>query len=100
LVLFAGIMIMIAGALNSIWGIAAVSNSKFFTHNATYILTELNTWGWIELALGWPGSSLLSRSVPAGSTAAGSGSSRRARRRRSADPAAALGRSSCGARPI
>ena len=50
--LFAGIMIMIAGVLNIIWGIAAISNSKFFTHNATYIITELNTWGWIILIIG------------------------------------------------
>jgi len=51
-VLFAGIMILIAGILNIIWGIAAISNSKFFTANATYILTELNTWGWIVLIIG------------------------------------------------
>jgi hypothetical protein len=50
--LFAGIMIMIAGILNVIWGIAAISNSKFFTANATYILTELKTWGWIVLIIG------------------------------------------------
>ena len=50
--LFAGIMVMIAGVLNIIWGIAAISNSKFFTHNATYILTELKAWGWIVLIIG------------------------------------------------
>ena len=43
---------MIAGVLNIIWGIAAISNSKFFTHNATYILTELKAWGWIVLIIG------------------------------------------------
>jgi hypothetical protein len=50
--LFASIMIAIAGALNIIWGIAAISESKFFTQNATYILSGLNTWGWIVLIIG------------------------------------------------
>jgi hypothetical protein len=50
--LFASIMIAIAGALNIVWGIAAISKSKFFTQNATYILSDLNTWGWIVLIIG------------------------------------------------
>lgn len=50
--LFASIMIAIAGVLDIIWGIAAISNSKFFTQNATYILSGLNTWGWIVLIIG------------------------------------------------
>jgi hypothetical protein len=50
--LFAGIMIVIAGVLNIIGGIAAISNSKFFTLNAAYILTELKPWGWIVLIIG------------------------------------------------
>jgi hypothetical protein len=50
--LFASIMIAIAGVLNIIWGIAAIGNSKFFTQNATYILSGLNTWGWIVLIIG------------------------------------------------
>jgi hypothetical protein len=50
--LFASIMIAIAGALNIVWGIAAISESKFFTQNATYILSGLNTWGWIVLIIG------------------------------------------------
>jgi hypothetical protein len=49
---FASIMIAIAGVLNVIWGIAAISESKFFTQNATYILSGLNTWGWIVLIIG------------------------------------------------
>ena len=31
---FAGILLGIAGLLNVIWGIAGVSNSKFFTQNS------------------------------------------------------------------
>lgn len=51
-VLFAGIMICLAGILNVIWGIAAIGESRFFTEDATYILSGLNTWGWIMLCVG------------------------------------------------
>jgi hypothetical protein len=49
---FAGVLLLIAGVLNIIWGIAAIGDSKFFTANATYIVSGLHTWGWITLILG------------------------------------------------
>ncbi len=49
---FAGIMLMVAGVLNVIYGIAAVDNSKFFIHETQYILSDLKTWGWITIILG------------------------------------------------
>jgi hypothetical protein len=49
---FAGVMLSIAGTLNIFWGIAAVSNSKFFTQNSVYIVSGLHTWGWITLIIG------------------------------------------------
>ncbi|MGO8904388.1 MAG: hypothetical protein ACLQMH_02030 [Solirubrobacteraceae bacterium] len=50
---FAGILLMIAGVLNIVWGIAAIAESKFFTATgAYYIFSNLNTWGWITLTLG------------------------------------------------
>jgi hypothetical protein len=51
-IMFAGIMIMLAGILNIIWGIAAISSSSFFTASAGYILSDLHTWGWIVLIIG------------------------------------------------
>jgi Short repeat of unknown function (DUF308) len=51
-VLFAGIMLALVAVLNIIYGIAAIGDSRFFTENATYILSGLNTWGWIMLILG------------------------------------------------
>jgi hypothetical protein len=51
-VMFAGIMLLIAGVLNVIYGIAAVDNSKFFIHETQYILSDLNTWGWVTIILG------------------------------------------------
>jgi hypothetical protein len=51
-VLFAGVMICLLGVLNAIYGIAAIGDSRFFVDDATYILSGLNTWGWIMLGLG------------------------------------------------
>jgi hypothetical protein len=50
---FAGILLAIAGFLNIVWGIAAISNSKFFAQNSqVYIVSGLHTWGWITLIIG------------------------------------------------
>jgi hypothetical protein len=49
---FAGILLAVGGTLNVIWGVAAISNSKFFLPHATYIFSGLDTWGWITLILG------------------------------------------------
>ncbi len=49
---FAGILLTIAGILNITWGIAAISDSHFFTPHAHYIVTNLKTWGWITLIIG------------------------------------------------
>jgi hypothetical protein len=46
-VMFAGSMLLMLATLNGIDGIAAVSNSKFFTGNATYVISDLNTYGWV-----------------------------------------------------
>jgi hypothetical protein len=51
-VLFAGVMLMILATLNVIDGIAAVSDSTFFTENAKFVLSTLNTWGWILIVFG------------------------------------------------
>jgi len=51
-VVFAGTMIAIVGTLNSIYGIAAISNSKFYARDVTYVITDLKTWGWALLLLG------------------------------------------------
>ena len=51
-VLFAGVMLLMVGVLNVIDGIAAISNSTFFTENAKFVFSGLNTWGWIVLVLG------------------------------------------------
>jgi hypothetical protein len=49
---FAGIMLVIAGTLNIIWGIGAVDDAKFFVADQKYIVSSLHTWGWVTLILG------------------------------------------------
>src|SRR4051794_28132320 len=49
---FAGMLLGIGGGLNVIYGIAAIGKSKFFTADATYIFSSLNTWGWVALIIG------------------------------------------------
>jgi hypothetical protein len=51
-VTFAGVMLFIVGVLNIIYGIAAIGDSKFFIANQKYIISNLNTWGWVTLVLG------------------------------------------------
>jgi hypothetical protein len=51
-VTFAGVMLLIGGVLNVIYGIAAIGDSSFFVNEQKYILSNLNTWGWITLILG------------------------------------------------
>jgi uncharacterized membrane protein HdeD (DUF308 family) len=52
-VVFAGVMILIVGVLNVIYGIAALDNSSFYAQDTRYVLfDDLNTWGWILLVVG------------------------------------------------
>jgi hypothetical protein len=51
-VTFAGVLLLIIGILNVIYGIAAIGDSKFFVHDTKYILSNLNTWGWVTLIIG------------------------------------------------
>jgi hypothetical protein len=48
-ILFAAIMLAISAALDAVWGIAAVSRSRFFLGDATFIVSDLHTWGWITI---------------------------------------------------
>lgn len=50
--MFVGILLMIAGILNIIYGIAAVGNASFFVNDTQYVFSSLHTWGWITIILG------------------------------------------------
>jgi hypothetical protein len=51
-VTFAGVMLLLVGVLNVIYGIAAIADSSFFIEDERYILSNLNTWGWVTLIIG------------------------------------------------
>jgi hypothetical protein len=49
---FAGIMMLIVGVMNVIYGIAAIDNSSFYVQDAKYVISDLNTLGWVVLVVG------------------------------------------------
>jgi len=51
-VVFAGVMMAIAGVLNFIYGIAAIAESKFYVANTNFIVSDLKTWGWVTMLIG------------------------------------------------
>ena len=51
-VVFAGTMLLIVGILNIIYGIGAISDSRFFVNDAEYVISSLNTWGWVVFLTG------------------------------------------------
>lgn len=51
-VVFAAVMLGLAGIWNFIAGIAAISNAHVYVANAHYVFSDLNTWGWIVTILG------------------------------------------------
>ncbi len=52
-IMFAWIMLLVAGVMGVIDGIVALSRSSFFTTvGAHYVASNLTTWGWIALIIG------------------------------------------------
>jgi len=51
LVMFAGVLLLVVGFWNLIYGIAAIAQSHVFVANAHYVLGDLKTWGWITLII-------------------------------------------------
>jgi hypothetical protein len=51
-VVFAATLLLIAGTLNIIYGIGALDGANIFVNDQRYILTNLNTMGWVLIVLG------------------------------------------------
>ena len=49
---FAATLLLIAGTLNIIYGIGALDNANIFANDRRYVLTDLNTLGWVLIVLG------------------------------------------------
>ncbi len=48
---FASIYLALAGLLNAIWGITALSKQSYFDESGL-VWSSLNTWGWIAIIIG------------------------------------------------
>ena len=44
---FVAILLLIAGTLNIIYGIAAIADANFWVNENHFVIANLNTWGWI-----------------------------------------------------
>ena len=51
-VVFAGTLLLIAGTINILYGIGALDDANVFVGDERFILTDLNTLGWVLLVLG------------------------------------------------
>ena len=49
LVLLAGVLLLVSGFWNLIYGIAAIAQSHVFVANAHYVFGNLRAWGWVTL---------------------------------------------------
>jgi hypothetical protein len=50
--MFAAVLLLIAGTLNIVYGIGALDSANIFANEQRYILTNLNTMGWVLIVLG------------------------------------------------
>ena len=50
--LFAATLLVIVGTLNIMYGIGALDGANIFLNDKRYILTDLNTMGWVLIVLG------------------------------------------------
>jgi hypothetical protein len=51
-VLFAGILLLLVGTINIIYGIGALDDANIFVNDTRFILDNLNTLGWVLIILG------------------------------------------------
>ena len=49
---FSGLVLALGGIFAVVDGLMAVYRSTFFTDNAVFVFSDLNTWGWITFGLG------------------------------------------------
>ena len=50
--MFAATLLLIVGTLNIIYGIGALDDANIFVNDQRFVLTNLNTLGWVVIVLG------------------------------------------------
>jgi hypothetical protein len=51
-VVFAAVLLLVAGTLNIIYGIGSLDDANVFVNDRRFIFTNLNTLGWVLIVLG------------------------------------------------
>ena len=51
-VVFAAILLLIVGTLNIVYGFGALDDANYFANDTRYVLTNLNTLGWVLIIVG------------------------------------------------
>ncbi len=51
-VVFAAILLIVVGVINIIYGIGALDDANYFVNDTRFILSNLNTLGWVMILLG------------------------------------------------
>jgi hypothetical protein len=51
-VVFAAILLIVAGTINIIYGIGALDDANYFANDTRFVLDNLNTLGWVLIVLG------------------------------------------------
>jgi hypothetical protein len=51
-VIFAAVLLLVAGTLNIIYGIGSLDDANIFVNDTRFIFTNLNTMGWVLIVLG------------------------------------------------
>ena len=49
---FAAVLLFLAGVVNVVYGIGALDGARIFVNDTRYLLTNLNTLGWVLIVLG------------------------------------------------
>jgi hypothetical protein len=49
---FAGILLLVVGTINIIYGIGALDDANIFVNDTRFVLDDLNTLGWVLIILG------------------------------------------------
>ena len=51
-VVFAAILLLIVGVLNIVYGFGALDDANYFVNDTRFVLTNLNTLGWVLIIVG------------------------------------------------
>jgi hypothetical protein len=51
-VVFAATLLLLVGTINIIYGIGALDDANIFVNDQRFVLTDLNTLGWVVIVLG------------------------------------------------